>query len=292
MGDRYKASRYNIALFRGGQVVAVNSATRAALEMSRDTFKTISEIFPRERRGLPRNYRVEEPRGIDPDLRKALVASGFLVDDNVDELEELKAHFQGSRHNVSLYYTVGMTMSCNFGCPYCFEEHKPQHMDRGVSTDVARFIEAKVRGAQAASLQVSWFGGEPLLNLRELLWLSSRLRDSCGLMSCHYESGVITNGALLSGDVAKALAESGVDRAQVTIDGPADVHDSRRFYKGGRGSYARIVANLEAAKEHLQIFIRMNVDSSNRSRVSELLGDLAGKGCLRAGSQSGSMRPQ
>jgi uncharacterized protein len=69
-----------------------------------------------------------------------------------------------------------------------------------------------------------------------------------------------------------------VRRAQVTIDGPPDVHDRYRPKLGGGSTFWRIVDNLHVAVEHLNVNVRVNVEPANFGRVEELLAILADEG--------------
>ncbi|WP_394834511.1 SPASM domain-containing protein [Pendulispora rubella] len=60
-------------------------------------------------------------------------------------------------------------------------------------------------------------------------------------------------------------------RAQVTLDGPREIHDARRFYRGGQPSFERILSNLQIARDILPLIIRINVDSENRVHIPELV---------------------
>jgi uncharacterized protein len=127
-------------------------------------------------------------------------------------------------------------------------------------------------------LFVNWFGGEPLLNLDVLVYLSKRIRNIAEHRGAAYGSYVVTNGSLLTSPVADRLVEAGVDRAQVTLDGTAQGHDQRRPFKGGRPSYEVIVSNLSSIRDTISIAVRMNVDQGNRSAIPALISDLARRG--------------
>lgn len=238
-------------------------------------FGYVKELFLGGIRGLPRDYSPAVPESSNwPDLYSAMQCGGFVVPDHLDELSALRAAFEAERRNRSLYYTIGLTMACNFDCPYCFEEHRPDHMDRTTARRVHEFIVGKARDAAAESVFINWFGGEPLLNFDTLTYLSSHLRASCDALSTVYKSCVITNGVLLTAPRARQLVDAGVVRAQVTLDGPKQIHDGRRYYKGGQPSFDRIIQNLQDVHKIISVVLRVNVDTQNRPYLPELLGVL------------------
>lgn len=280
-----KASRYNIAVPAGDDMdmLLFNSATRSLLRVDTESFEAVRSLFHDGTRGLARDHAVPVPGDLDAELAAVLEDGGFMVPRDLDEVATLRRAFEASRSSRDLGFTIGMTMACNFACPYCFEEHRPEHMTRETADAVVAFIVERIARVQARSVHVNWFGGEPLLNLDVLCELSSRLRAEAARAGASYASLAITNGALLTRTVAERLAASGVGVVQVTLDGPRDVHDARRPFKGGQPSFDRIVANLREVGNAIRVIVRVNVDRENHPRVGELVDALADAGVLAAG---------
>jgi uncharacterized protein len=93
-------------------------------------------------------------------------------------------------------------------------------------------------------------------------------------------SAIITNGYLLDRAMANRLKAAGVEEAQITLDGPAWVHDTRRKLANGRGTYERILENLTQTAGILRIGVRVNVDRLNLEATSEILDDLRSRSLL------------
>ncbi len=113
---------------------------------------------------------------------------------------------------------------------------------------------------------------------KPLYALSKKLIRLCEESGASYSADIITNGYMLDGSTAAELLALSVRHAQVTLDGPKDLHDSKRPLKGGGSTYWRIVQNLTEAAEHLHISVRVNVDTENASAFEALLQDLAAAG--------------
>ena len=77
--------------------------------------------------------------------------------------------------------------------------------------------------------------GEPLLQMDRLVDLSRKMRDVCTRADCKYTASIVSNGYLLDRETAERLKEQQVADAQITLDGPRDVHDERRPLVGGGG---------------------------------------------------------
>ena len=277
----HKGSRFNIAVpVEDGDVLLYNTATGGLVRVDGDTYAAVQPLFRAGGRDVPRDWAPAVPGELDPDVAHVLAAGGFIVARDLDELAALRDAFERERDSANLKFTIGITMACNFACPYCFEEHRNEHMTPPVADAVFRFVQQHMRDAGARSVYVNWFGGEPLLNVDVLCQLSAQIRREAEATGAHYESMVITNGALLTRGVAERLRAAGVEAVQVTIDGPAEVHDRRRPFKGGQPSFARIVANVRATQDLLRTTIRVNVDQGNRAAQPALVRALAAEGIL------------
>lgn len=57
---------------------------------------------------------------------------------------------------------IAPTLDCNFRCPYCFEDLKKIYMTKGTVNAIKNFVRNKIKNG-VTNLNVSWYGGEPLL---------------------------------------------------------------------------------------------------------------------------------
>jgi cyclic pyranopterin phosphate synthase len=134
---------------------------------------------------------------------------------------------------------------CNFRCPYCMPESTygkgfaflpaREQLDFEELTRLARlFVAAGVRKLRLT-------GGEPLLrpNLAELIAMLRALGPDLDL--------ALTTNAVLLAQHAPALKAAGLDRITVSLDSL----DPAVFaaMSGGRGSVARVLEGIEAARE-------------------------------------------
>ncbi len=91
---------------------------------------------------------------------------------------------------------------------------------------------------------------------------------------------MISNGYKLTRDVAVKLKAARVTRVQITLDGDGATHDSRRHLTSGRGTFAKILENVQAiaAERLLHISVRVNIDGENEACARALLDALQGAG--------------
>ncbi len=118
-----------------------------------------------------------------------------------------------------------------------------------------------------SSLRVVWYGGEPLLGLKWIRYLSPQFRNYCGRLRRKYEASIVTNGYLLTPDISRELTRKhSVTNVQITIDGPPETHNRRRFLRTAprSGTYETVVNNAANAAHYFgTVLVRINVDPTN-----------------------------
>lgn len=221
-----------------------------------------------------------------------LLRGQFIVRADEDELAAvLEENERSAKMSDQLVQVIQPSAACQLDCTYCGQEHSPNEMavsvqDALVTRIGRRLVTAEQVHAPFRHLKVGWFGAEPLLGMRVVRRLSPRLRALAREHGCSYSSRVITNGLLLSPQLARELQDShAVEDVEVTLDGLATAHDSRRMTKGGRPSFIRILKNLRDVvaddQVRFRISVRCNVDQGNADGVSDLIDHLATLGVHR-----------
>jgi len=76
----------------------------------------------------------------------------------ISQSEQLR-HFRSNYLNLIILPTE----ACNFRCTYCYETFENKKMPRSVVSGIKSLIDR--RGEELDELEISWFGGEPLLAL-------------------------------------------------------------------------------------------------------------------------------
>jgi uncharacterized protein len=67
------------------------------------------------------------------------------------------------------------------------------------------------------------------------------------------------------------LLQTGIRHVQVTIDGTREIHDLRKPFKNGRGTWNTIIQNIIIASSKIPVVIRINVDAHNIDNIPTLL---------------------
>jgi len=94
---------------------------------------------------------------------------------------------------------------------------------------------------------------------------------------------VTTNGVELEKSVDLLGGTKMITDIQITVDGPPAVHDSRRAFADGRGSFHRIETGVNAAiKRRLPLSLRVNLDRGNIDSMGDLGAYILSSGWLEA----------
>lgn len=219
---------------------------------------------------------------IEKDEVEFLKKGRFLIEDNINELSLLKFRYRNCNYNDNSEFllTIIPTYNCNFNCSYCYQRQLEkigyEYDTSIISTELLNSIEAYIveLTRNKRKFHIEWFGGEPLLAENIIIDFNYRIKEICNRNDCRYTSSIITNGYLLTEELAKRLKNSGIVGALITIDGSEKVHNKRRFLKDGRGSYDIILNNIINASKYLKINIRINIDEDNAEHIIELFYNL------------------
>ncbi|WFD10772.1 radical SAM/SPASM domain-containing protein [Tepidibacter hydrothermalis] len=258
-----KKSNYNyIFEVKDGKKLAFNSMSCALAEIDQDFSDVLENI---------ENIDIDTVNEQKKELIENMRQGNYIIDDAVDELKQIKfRHFKGKYENNSLSITIAPTLNCNFKCPYCYETPDTHIMDEAVQQSIIDRVEKQLQTVK--NVQVTWYGGEPLL-AKDIIWnVSEKIMNLCEQYGANYYSFIVSNGYLIDDETIENLIKYKITNIQVTIDGPKEIHDKRRIQKSGKGSFDKILYNVKKLKEKgFNINIRINIDKTNVARVEELL---------------------
>ncbi|MFA5404879.1 MAG: radical SAM protein [Ignavibacteria bacterium] len=208
---------------------------------------------------------------INKEVTELLLDNGFIVDSNFDEIKWLQCLHNKSRgENNALSVGIVLTYSCNFRCTYCYEKHINIDMKKNILDAVYNFVINNSK--KKKNILIDWFGGEPLLNIKQIQLISYKLIKYCKDKDILYRSRISTNGYLLNKENANILKECCVNETQITLDGPPELHDKRRFLTNKNGTFNIIYKNLLEIKKIIpKILVRINIDKRNKDSIFLLL---------------------
>lgn len=263
-----KTSKYNFIKKFGGSTIAFNAMTCALAEVNEEFLKILSDID---------NGNYDDTKYAQ-ELISNMKHGGYILDDEIDELEKIQFFRNYEKYNdSSLALTIAPTLECNFKCVYCYETPKKGVMSDAIQDLLVKMIKRKVdKGID--ELAITWYGGEPMMAKKTIYNLSKRILAICNEKGVKFGAFIITNASLINDEDVEKLKQYHVTGAQITIDGPPEVHDSRRINKSGKSSFDTLVKNVNALLNNdISVIVRINVDKKNIASIEELLDILRQK---------------
>jgi uncharacterized protein len=284
----FNASTLGLAIISAEQIPLVNKLIKADFIYANIKVLPENEVNSIDTANLneAHNFRIEninqefENIQCNSKFVESLVYGGFLVDKEFNEKQFISKRLKKARNKKnSLELTIAPTIGCNFNCAYCFESEDSRAnfliMPEDIQQHLFSFVERFIKEHHINSLNVTWFGGEPLLAMKAIESLSKKFIDLTQTNNIFYSANIITNGYKLTEQNIHKLIACQVTHAQITLDGPEHIHDKRRFLKNGKASYQIILNNIENALANgLDINIRINIDQENYQGITTLLDDL------------------
>lgn len=205
-----------------------------------------------------------------------LIKNGLLFAPELSVPETLKAE------PVVKSICLHVAHDCNLRCKYCFAETGDFGGGRSLmSREVGeKAIELLIEGSKnRRTLEVDFFGGEPLVNKPvtwDLIRYARRREKETGK---NFKLTLTTNGMLLDDEAIAFLNEQHV-MLVLSLDGRKEVHDRMRPDAGKHGSYDRVVAafrKLIASRHDKNYFLRGTYTRWNLDFAADVL-DLASIG--------------
>lgn len=224
---------------------------------------------------------VKGKSGVPKEVTLSLKNNGFLVDEEEDEIEKVKTIRLQKRYSEKMYkLVVNMTLDCNLKCWYCYEKHVAKsYIDDNMVGKILKHLELKSVVSSFEVLNLTLFGGEPMLNYRAVKSLLEGVKKLSSKRGFKTELFIVTNGTIVSQKYVELLRPFDV-RFQVTIDGDKTTHDSIRTYKKSfvkKSSYRSIIDGLKLLNEanaNFYFTLRINYDEQVLTKVKALLADL------------------
>jgi uncharacterized protein len=198
----------------------------------------------------------------------------FLIQNNQEEIDD----------NKILSFTIQPSASCQLGCGYCGQRHTKDSIDSNVSDLILARIAEKIKTRAYEVLDVTWYGGEPLMALKQIRELSPRLIKLAEENGLRYTAMMVTNALSLKEDIfAELLYNLKINTFQITIDGLAEHHDKRRFVKEGQkptfsiifNNVLKITSREDFRDSGASISIRCNADKNNKEGILPFIHYLA-----------------
>jgi uncharacterized protein len=171
--------------------------------------------------------------------------------------------------------SLAIAQRCNLGCAYCYASGgdfggPPTTMPPAVAIEAVRRLIDGARPGEHVS--VAFLGGEPLTNRAGVFDTTTYAAEHAAARDVDISFSITTNGTLVSAEDGRFFERHGF-AVTVSLDGIGATHDRLRPFKGGKGSFARIVTRITpllAMQQRMQVSARVTVTPHNLAIVETL----------------------
>jgi uncharacterized protein len=260
------------------EVFLMNTFTDAQLIVSRDVSDLLDRLGSDGFSPVPNRALSPVLTTAESDALATLAENGFIVESRDTDRRNIEGFFNEFRVGQDqLRVTVLTTLQCNFACDYCIQGDHGEYnktaakMSMETAARVADWIEGRMEAIGPKSFALTFFGGEPLLNLPVVYYLAERMSKVCDARGVSMVMNIITNGLLLTRDVVDRLTPFAPLGVKVTLDGDRDTHNRMRPLRGGQGTFDKILHNVRQVADRCRLSIGGNFDESSVDSYPALL---------------------
>lgn len=210
--------------------------------------------------------------GVEEHLRRR----GYLFDTLEDEKNYVQELYEKSKKVSAqnpVKFVICPTYSCSLRCVYCYEGDLVSKKKAIMSETQLSAVFSAIDEIKSSRSMSTWlfelFGGEPLLKATESIveMVFQEIQDREDALA------IVTSGtSILEFQEMIHRYRSVLDSVQITLDGPKAVHDARRKYASGKGTFDKIVRGVDfLLEEGVHVRLRVNVDKENIDYLPDLV---------------------
>ncbi len=273
------ASRFNLVfpLDKSGDCVVINALAGSIDLMDQRELRVLRDLETEGHSDPGSEFEI-----------KGFIERGYVYSSEEDELRQLEKLHSLWKKEVAQdpgQFFIIPSYACNLRCVYCFQDatlRKPEVMRKDIAGKALDAIQhlCQKRGS-IGSPEVVLFGGEPLLRNPRQTETVLHIIGECKERG--FRTKIITNGVNLE-YYCNRFDFSGVGWIQVTLDGPKEIHDRRRMFANGTGSFKWIEKGVDKALDcGLKVALRVNVDMQNIEGLPEFAEFIVEKGWVDSG---------
>ena len=247
-----KPSKYNYIIEYGDRAIFFNGITELFFDIpigNREKYEAILSS--------PDFY--SDPFGSFIDRMKSC---GFILDEETDEQELLEKKYANLCSESQYRLMILPTYQCNLRCWYCTQEHQDLSMTEDTLYEIRRLLENIARDPKIKRFQLSWFGGEPLLEYEMVCSLTNYCKEMCEANETEFQCDITTNATLLDCVKIEELSKAGIGHYQITIDGRKDVHDRIKVL-GKSSAFDKCLKNVNMIARTTPCTLRFNYTHDN-----------------------------
>ena len=213
---------------------------------------------------------IAESNDYSSEFANELIEKGYVIDEKIEQkvYKNKYLDFIDNRETDEIQLFFVPNYSCNFACSYCYQDEY-SNTDASYRNEVVdAFFSYITREFSVRKKYITVFGGEPLLSSEKQKTTIKYIIEKAN--QANIDLSFVTNGYSLVNyiDILK-LAK--IREIQVTLDGTEEVHNSRRFLKGGNQTFSTIVEGIDLCIQNkITINLRAIIDKENINNLPAL----------------------
>ena len=182
-----------------------------------------------------------------------------------------------------------IAQQCSLACIYCYggggEYGRPGAMKAETAFQAVDWLWRQRNNAK--TLNINFFGGEPLLQFDLLRRTVSFARSLEGSGKTRFQFSLATNATLVTDEIAGYLKENrfGIN---VGFDGPEAIHDRNRPLKDGASSWERVVTGFQKLMAVMPESVNLRATLWQKGEIHAVRKALASYGSCRYQTQPAS----
>lgn len=260
-----------------GTYVAFDCVKAQTEFLDEDEFKILNRLYGRvaDIEEVSRDTKISPSkcakflkRALESELvRKSEIATEAFPAKSTEINREFFARFPVPILSAPSSVDVFITSRCNLKCVHCFSAANAA-VDLSLEDLQSIFDQLEKMGV----LEVRINGGEPLLHpsIGKVLQMLERRR---------FRKVILTNGTLLSDEIAKQLKKSNVTPTVSLDDSDAEGHD---LFRGVNGTFEKTLAGLKTLqKNRVQFGINCCLHAKNLNKIENIVNLVANQGASR-----------
>lgn len=155
--------------------------------------------------------------------------------------------------------SISIDSSCNLRCSHCYSSSRNLEGDIQLSEEVWENVIHQISGLGCYILNFT--GGEPVLFLDKVLRLGE-FAHSLGI-----QTGLVTNGTLITQKVANRIRDTGFT-VTVSLDGAKESHDRTR----GKGTFSKAIEGIRTLlRNDVKVSILSTISTINLDEIQFLV---------------------
>lgn len=183
----------------------------------------------------------------------------------------------GSVENINIPLNLmvkTVSQDCNLACDYCYYSHvkgKLNRIIRKIDINMLKKIIYDYMKMSNGSAEFTWHGGEPLLAglefFEEVIYMQAKYAPPNTTIS----NALQTNATLIDEKWAQFFKKYNF-LIGVSLDGPEEIHNSKRMYRNGSGSYREVMRGINSLRKHnVEFNILTVIHENNVNRAVDLM---------------------